>query len=56
MKAGDFVSFLTEGIPTYGTIVWVNGDEASIDYKCPISREYEVKMKLLIDLTKIGTK
>lgn len=56
MKAGYIVSFLTDGIPTYGTVIWVDGDKASVDYKCPISREYKVEVKVMTDLTKIGSK
>ncbi len=57
MKSGDMVSWDFEPkLPAYGTIVWIEGDEAHIDFKNPITREYEVTKKKLIELVKIGNK
>lgn len=55
MKAGDMVSFEFEPkIPAYGTIVWIEGETAHVDYKNPITCEHQVKPKQLTELTKIG--
>lgn len=57
MKSGDMVSWDYEPkTPAYGTIVWIEGDEAHIDFKNPITREYEVTKKKLTEVIKIGSK
>ncbi len=61
MKAGDYVRFdFIEGTKTevaflaYGAIVWIDGENANVDYKNPITLEYEVKSIPIEKLTKIG--
>ncbi len=57
LKSGDMVTFDFEPkIPAYGTIVWIEGSEAHVDFKNPITREYEVGKKYLTELIKIGSR
>ncbi len=61
MKAGDYVRFdFIEATKTdvaflaYGSIVWIEGENANVDYKNPVSLEHEVKPIPIEKLTKIG--
>lgn len=57
VKKGDMVSFDFEPkLSAYGTIVWIEGDSAHIDFKNPVSREHEVTKKLLTEIVKVGNK
>ena len=55
MKKTDMVSFdFTDKIPAYGVIISVSGEDASVLFTNPITREYEKQTIELNKLTKIG--
>lgn len=56
IRAGCMVrfDFNNEGTVAYGTVIWVDGDKANVDYKNPITREHEVMPIQLDTLTLIG--
>ncbi len=57
MKAGDWVRFnYDDKHLAYGSIVWVDGESANVDYNNPVTLVHEVKPVLLTDLVKIGNK
>ncbi len=54
---GDMVRFDFEGqLPAYGTVLWMEGDVANVDFKNPITLEHQVGKKKIDELTKIGSK
>ena len=57
MKSGDMVSFNFEGItPAYGVIVWIDKETVNLNYKNPITKEFETKPYHISQLIKIGSK
>ena len=54
MKAGTMVRFDCDGLNAYGKVVWVEGDIANVDFKNPVTLEYEVGKLEISKLIIIG--
>ncbi len=55
LTPGDIVSLQYEGESAYGVVIWLADDKANIDFKNPKTREGEVRVFALEELTKIGS-
>jgi hypothetical protein len=57
MKKGDLIKFDFDDLfPAYGTILSIQEDKATIDFKNPITKEHEVRSMSLSQIVKIGNK